>query len=495
MPADPKAPFSVTICNIIVRLIARMVPESQREDWKQEWLAEIWHRWQFLFHIGEWNRREAFRLLRNCLGAIRDAFWHLAAQETVQNQIRSCARSPWTCLGTLAGLLMMVGFFSSGFPATRQLLEFGSSSPDNNLLFIWLHPVMGSSDRGLPTDVAPAWASHSQLLTAVAPFNISKARVVSPRAAIPSPLVITTEPSLFPVMNARAAVGTLPETPGVVLDHQAWASRFGSDPKIIGKFIRIGRQSYRIAAVLPASFHFLTRMPSLYLVQPHMLDERVMIVARARPGISTKRIDKELTRIAENVCFYFYNSQLRLSFLKSEVFTPIGFFLVAVLVSALLSFMMCRVRAQHIRAALKRENRRITARRACFFLAKLSLGSLLVFTAGLEATRPQSAVLFASKDPANGPVLVWFYIIGAMGVFFWAVADQRARCRVCLRFLCFPVRIGCPGCLLLEWSGTELLCTEGHGLLHVPHLAPSWDEAEHWISLDDSWRSLFAGTK
>ncbi|MBV8865329.1 MAG: hypothetical protein JO210_08020, partial [Acidobacteriaceae bacterium] len=114
----------------------------------------------------------------------------------------------------------------------------------------------------------------------------------------------------------------------------------------------------------------------------------------------------------------------------------------------------------------------------------------------LEWSRSESAVLYASRDPAAGPFLLWLYILGTMGVLFWAVADQRARCRVCLRLLCFPVRVGCPGCLLLNWSGMELLCTEGHGLLHVPHLAPSWDEeSERWISLDESWKDLFAATR
>ncbi len=494
MPADPQTPFSVTLCNALVRVLAQIVPRPQREDWKQEWLAEIWHRRQFLFHAGVWNRRETLRLIRNCLGAIPDAIWHLAAQETLQSRLRSCARSPWTCLGGLAALLLIVAFVSSGFPATRQLLSLGSASGDGDLLFIWLHPAIGGADRGLPPDVAPAWALHSHLLKAVAPFNISTAKLLSPRVA-PSPLVITTEPGLFTLLNAHAAAGTLPQMSGVVLDNQAWVSRFGSNPKVVGTQVRIGREWYRVAAVLPASFHFLTRRPSLYLVQPRMLDPRVMIVARARPGVPAGKIDKELTKIARDACYYFFSSQLRLSFLKSAVLTPLGFFAAAVLVLAVLSFMMCRVRAHHIRSALRPENRQAAARRASFFLGKLTLGLLLVFTAGLEATRSQSAILFASKDPANGPVLVWFYIIGSMAVFFWAVADQRARCHVCLRLLCFPVRMGCPGCLLLDWSGTELLCSEGHGVLHVPHLAPSWEEAEHWISLDDSWSSLFAGTK
>jgi hypothetical protein len=56
--------------------------------------------------------------------------------------------------------------------------------------------------------------------------------------------------------------------------------------------------------------------------------------------------------------------------------------------------------------------------------------------------------------------------------------------------------MGSPGNLFLEWSGTEICCTQGHGVLHVPHLAPSWaEEPDHWIALDDSWQSIFGPDK
>jgi hypothetical protein len=305
--------------------------------------------------------------------------------------------------------------------------------------------------------------------------------------------VITTEPALFPLLHALPALGAVPKLPGLVLDAKAWRLYFGSNPDVLGKQLQIGRDWYPVTAVLPSSFHFLTREASIYLVQPRMLDERVMIVARAASGAPPAKIDKELTKIAQDYCYYFFSSQLRMSSLRAASLTPVGFFMLATAVSALLSFMMCRVRLQHIRAALEPQRRKDALKRSAFFVGKLAIGLLIVFTAGLESTRSESAILFASKDPANGPLLVWLYILGAMGVFFWAVADQRLRCHVCLRLLCFPVRIGCPGCLLLDWSGTELLCTEGHGVLHVPHLLSSWEETEQWISLDDSWRSLFAG--
>jgi hypothetical protein len=269
-----------------------------------------------------------------------------------------------------------------------------------------------------------------------------------------------------------------------------------SDPKAIGSSIKVGSRIYRVAAVLAGNMRFLTRRPSIYLVQPYLTDPQVFVVARVRPGVTPSKIDGELTKIAEDVSYYFLRSQIRMAYLNSIVLAPLESFAVAVFVSALLALAVWRVRFRHVHNALNAANREATVRRAGFFAAKTCLALALVFAAGLEWTRSESAILFGSRDPANGPFLLWLYVLGAMGVMFWSLADQRARCRVCLRLLCFPVRIGCPGCLLLDWSGTELACTEGHGVLHIPHLAPSWEqESDHWIALDESWRGLFAHTK
>jgi hypothetical protein len=209
-----------------------------------------------------------------------------------------------------------------------------------------------------------------------------------------------------------------------------------------------------------------------------------------------KQLDRELTRIGRDVCYYFLNSQLRFAFQEDMLLAPLGMFGVALLVSTLIAAMVFRFRIKYVRLALQPRNREAAARRTLFFGAKAALALACVFVACLEWSRSASSVLLASQDPGNGPFLLWLYILGTMGVVFWALADQRARCRVCLRLLAFPVRIGCPGCLLLDWSGIELFCSEGHGVLHVPHLAPSWDEEpDRWILLDESWQDLFAHSK
>lgn len=78
------------------------------------------------------------------------------------------------------------------------------------------------------------------------------------------------------------------------------------------------------------------------------------------------------------------------------------------------------------------------------------------------------------------------YVLGLR----WALADQRRRCPVCLRVLGNPIRIGEPSQTFLEWYGTEFVCGNGHGLLHVPEIQMSYT-VQRWLPLDASWSGLF----
>ncbi len=496
MPETPKRPFSLLVCGAMLELASRLVPRDRREDWKREWQAEIWHRWQFLWHSGCWSTREGLLLLRRCAGAFPDALWHLAGQDEVQTRFREWVRSPWTCLGSFAAGLALLAIITGGLPAAREAFHIGTGSASSRLVFIWFHPSAGAGDEGLPPDVVPAWAVRSRLLENVAPFVIGHRVVTAANGRAMQPLVVKTKDSLFDVLRVQPSLGRFSRNSGVVLTNSLWKSLFRRDPNVIGKKVRIGREWQQVIAVLPADFVFLSRQPAAYLIESVLPDAQLMVVGRIRPGVSEKQLDKELTRIAETACYYFFRSELRYSFLNQAAWIPLKIFVLAALASALLVLAASRVSLRRLHAALTAHDRKSLARRTSFFSAKLGLAFLLVLLSALEWSRSQSAILYGSRDPAAGPFLLWLYILGTMGVLFWAVADQRARCRVCLRLLCFPVRVGCPGCLLLNWSGTELLCSEGHGMLHVPHLAPSWDEeSEHWISLDESWKDLFAEAK
>jgi hypothetical protein len=498
MPEEPKQPRLVSLSQALVRAAAPLVPPAHREDWQREWHAEIWHRWQFLFHTGEWNRREQWLLLRSALGAFADAAWLLASQETVRSRISEITRSPFTCLSVFLAILLAIAAASSGLHATRQMLLSQMPASKGNLTFIWLHQYIGGGDKGLPADVVPAWAQGSKLLSGVAGIEVRHRRVTMHGRALPeNPLVVTTSPGLFGLLGVKPAIGEFPAASGVVLDNRALQAFGNGRPGVVGSEIKIEAKPYRVAAVLPGSFEFLSKQPTVYLMRPLTYEQKAFIVARVKPGVSDERLNKELSRIAAEVCAYYYlQGQMRFSTWRGALLTPLVSFAVATLLASVIAWMAFRPRLRQMRLAFEPEHRKAAARRVLFFLGKTGLGLACVFVGCLEWSRSESSVLLASRDPGSGPFLLWLYVLGTMGVLFWAVADQRARCRVCLRLMAFPVRIGCPGCLLLDWSGTELFCSEGHGLLHVPLMAASWDEeSDRWISLDDSWKGLFAHEK
>lgn len=119
----------------------------------------------------------------------------------------------------------------------------------------------------------------------------------------------------------------------------------------------------------------------------------------------------------------------------------------------------------------------------CMFLSlKFALVVAIVFCGTLDV-RP----IIARGRIAPQATLIG-YIVG----FRWVLRDQGRRCPVCLRLLSNPVRIGHASHIMLDWYGTELICTRGHGLLHVPGTPGSSFSTRRWLDLDSSWRSFFS---
>lgn len=88
----------------------------------------------------------------------------------------------------------------------------------------------------------------------------------------------------------------------------------------------------------------------------------------------------------------------------------------------------------------------------------------------------------------TGLVTVVLLIIGMGRAMLWCVADQRRRCRTCLRRMVLPVSVG-SWASQFEPSSTEMLCEEGHGALALSDAETNVQD--RWTKLDETWRTLF----
>jgi putative ABC transport system permease protein len=93
----------------------------------------------------------------------------------------------------------------------------------------------------------------------------------------------------------------------VILSHQLWERRFGSDPKVVGSTVRLDRETYAVIGVMPAKFSLmgypLQLWTPLSLTAADELpaarkDRNLHVFARLKPGGTVRQAQAELATFA-----------------------------------------------------------------------------------------------------------------------------------------------------------------------------------------------------
>jgi hypothetical protein len=138
-------------------------------------------------------------------------------------------------------------------------------------------------------------------------------------------------------------------------------------------------------------------------------------------------------------------------------------------------------------AVLKKLSWKDRVRHRLFLIAKVICLFPTIYCGSLLLSRINAYGPGDSAWALQGALTFAFVIIG----IHWCLRDQLRRCPRCLRSLAHPAHVGESSRSFLSWSGMELMCTDGHGLLHVPDFRTSWFSRDRWLVLDPSWRVLF----
>jgi putative ABC transport system permease protein len=99
--------------------------------------------------------------------------------------------------------------------------------------------------------------------------------------------------------------------PVLVIGSDVWASRFNSDPSILGRDVQLGHTAHTIVGVMPEGFEFpinhsywtpLSLQPSLY---PRRAGPAIFIFGRLAPGATMEQAQAELTAMAASATTQF----------------------------------------------------------------------------------------------------------------------------------------------------------------------------------------------
>jgi len=364
-----------------------------------------------------------------CLGAFRDAFWLRR-----HNPPPVRLQSPWQCLGVLTALAGISLLFAFRLPLPREML-FPRPLPAD---LVTISGISVNDYRQLPARSAafygPAELRAGNLTVSLASRN------------------------LFDLLNVPISPAAYP----LVITLGAWRDLFGSDPHIVGRTLTVAGRPAQVAAILSdREWELPGPVDSWLLVDDRSFDTgtRGYVLARmnsSRRDVSVQHPDGSVNRF---VCVPFAAPKLLVALLLMMGVS-------AMVLPAVTSLSLGEYPANHFRRWV------FLAAKFALVLPIVLFGTLDVFS--LIAIHLQPHALFVAS------------VIG----FRWVLVDQRRRCPVCLRVLTNPTPIGEPSRTLLEWYGTELVCTRGHGLLHVPEIRNSYSE-QVWLRLDSSWSSLF----
>jgi len=385
----------------------------------------------------------------------------------------------------LSAGVVFLALGSGFFAATRTIVSTLPYKNGSRLALVSRTGRLEAIRRGIPANLASLWLRDSKLMEAMAECSFTRlagaaigqrAFEVSSLQATGNLLDVIGEP-VPPEVQKRIAA----DEPVALLSYTFWQRELNSDPKVVGRRLQWHRQSFLIAGVLPADFWFVSPSIQVYALGGEAVGGQSMLLVRAKPDVSARQLEAELSEIAERNDIPFTQTAPHVLFLTDALHTPIWLFGGSLLIAAVV------VGIGH--GSRLRRSDRADARLPfgnwqwwTFLLLKTAAALTLVFVAGVEIFIGFSHQF--TTEPLGGPALLWFYTAGCSLVLLAVIADQQARCRVCLQCLAFPVRVGCPGCLFLDWSGTELLCPDGHGVLYVPHHVSCWDEAERWVALE-----------
>jgi hypothetical protein len=503
MPFPGPLRRTLLSCQAILWLASWIVPRPQRPEWLHRQTRQLWHWTHFLAETGQLNRQNKLELARHCWRLFADAFWIRYERGPFLRRMDRQCRAPSTCLALAAALVLIIGLAGGFLPAARSRLSSAISRPDR-VCVITLNGKFRRFRSETLLDLAAVW-NGSKLLDSVAAYSWGPQSLAGAQRTVPI-LTARVSPDFFELLGVKAAVGrTLRSDDAqtcktcIVLSDAIWKLQFKGDARVIGLRIMIDGIERTVIGVLPRNFHLVSSDISAWmLLDPYIppysnLAERIGAVGRMKGGATETQVEADLTDLSENAGYVFPASLLSVTSARADMRRSVETYLSFLLLT--ISCAVWIVYARHADGGLGRPPTTLAAR--CrwwmFFVAK---SVLLLIATGLLASAIAhwlSARFIGSVSPMVDGLALWLFLVMAVGPLSWSIRDQQKRCRTCLRRLGSAIRIGAPGHVLLNWSGTEMVCSQGHGVLYLPDAHANWLERDRWNTLDDSWAELFRG--
>ena len=248
--------------------------------------------------------------------------------QDIHYALRQMKKSPGFTATALLMLALGIGANAAIFSVVNAVLlrPLPYAGPSRLVSLSEGRPKAGIAGAGVSWSAFLAMQDHSRVFSAVAGLPIH-ALTLTGNGEPADVSTVAATPEFFSLLHAKALLGrTLSPEDGrdgatavVVLSEHLWRSRFGADPQIAGRTIRLDQRAYTVAGVMPSSFQtpFVDQADQVWIplaqdplfskwrTRPPATHWMLPVIARLRPAVSLDQARAELETISAALASHY----------------------------------------------------------------------------------------------------------------------------------------------------------------------------------------------
>ena len=238
--------------------------------------------------------------------------------------LRSLSRSPGFAAAAIVTLALGIGANTAVYSLVRGVLfrSLPFAAPERIVALSESYPA-----RGYPTMVASPpnyldWKAQSRSFSSMAAY--STADLALSEGGEPERLrAATVTADFFETLGVAPLAGrtfsadefVTGRDQVAVLSHGVWQRRFGSDPGVVGRTVRLDGDAYRIVGIMPPGFRFPEDGPDAWVpltfpaeVSTQRGAHYLSVIGRLKSGVALERANAEMRSIAGNLARQYPNT-------------------------------------------------------------------------------------------------------------------------------------------------------------------------------------------
>jgi predicted permease len=234
-------------------------------------------------------------------------------QQDLRLALRGLRRAPGFALVAALTLALGIGATTAIFSAVHAVVlrPLPFREPERLVRVYATSPATTPSDEVSPKTFA-VWRRQNRSFARIAPIETRGVAFVDGARAPEQVTGVRTTADYFPLLGVRPLRGRTftaeEDAPGrdrvVVLSHALWMRRFGGDPGVVGRSVRLDAVPVTVVGVMQPAFDVSPGGVDLWAPIAFTAEQETTVetgyldvVARLRPGVTAERAQEELTAL------------------------------------------------------------------------------------------------------------------------------------------------------------------------------------------------------